>query len=433
LGDEFTYGVLAHEFQHMIHWFHDRNENSWLNEGFSELADQINGYDPGGFDLYFSNDADIQLTDWPNDSNAALPHYGASFLFISYFMDRFGENVTRAVVAAQENGMESFDTVFKQMNLSDNLSGEILSADEVFRDWTLANYLQDSAIGDGRFAYYSYPNLPAFYETEYFNECSLDWQERSVSQYGTDYIKFNCPESFTLTFQGSTEVNLLPVDAYSGNYAFWSNKGDQSDMTLTHYFDLSNIFGDINLQYRVWYDLETDFDYLYLEVSEDGASWKIVTTPSCSIDDISGNSYGCGYNGNSGGWMLEEVDLSEYAGKKIWLRFEYITDAVANGEGFLLDDISIPQINYWTDFEIDKGGWEENGFVRVQNRIPQTYLLSMIIKSEQIEVRELTLNPDQSLTTFVNVPPGTKGVILVISGNTRFTRIPASYRFKIEQ
>jgi immune inhibitor A len=33
LGDEFTYGVLAHEFQHMIHWYQDRNETSYLNEG----------------------------------------------------------------------------------------------------------------------------------------------------------------------------------------------------------------------------------------------------------------------------------------------------------------------------------------------------------------------------------------------------------------
>ena len=34
LGEEFTYGVLAHEFQHMIHWYQDRNETSYLNEGF---------------------------------------------------------------------------------------------------------------------------------------------------------------------------------------------------------------------------------------------------------------------------------------------------------------------------------------------------------------------------------------------------------------
>ncbi|NOH00904.1 MAG: hypothetical protein HND47_02460 [Chloroflexi bacterium] len=48
LGSDFTYGVLAHEFQHMIHWYNDLNETSWLNEGSSELASFINGFDPGG-------------------------------------------------------------------------------------------------------------------------------------------------------------------------------------------------------------------------------------------------------------------------------------------------------------------------------------------------------------------------------------------------
>ncbi len=41
LEDEFTYGVLAHEFQHMIHWNVDRNEESWVNEGMAELASFI--------------------------------------------------------------------------------------------------------------------------------------------------------------------------------------------------------------------------------------------------------------------------------------------------------------------------------------------------------------------------------------------------------
>ena len=64
----YTYGVLAHEFQHMIHWYRDRNESSWINEGFSELSTLLNGLDPGGFDYIYTSNPDLQLTDWPNDS-----------------------------------------------------------------------------------------------------------------------------------------------------------------------------------------------------------------------------------------------------------------------------------------------------------------------------------------------------------------------------
>ena len=35
LVGSYVYSVLAHEFQHMIHWNIDRNEEGWMNEGFS--------------------------------------------------------------------------------------------------------------------------------------------------------------------------------------------------------------------------------------------------------------------------------------------------------------------------------------------------------------------------------------------------------------
>ena len=73
LGEEFTYGVLAHEFQHMIHWYQDRNESSYLNEGFSEVAAFLNGYDIGGFDWLYSTNPDLQLNDWPNDQSKTAP------------------------------------------------------------------------------------------------------------------------------------------------------------------------------------------------------------------------------------------------------------------------------------------------------------------------------------------------------------------------
>ena len=73
LNDEFTLGVLAHEFQHMIHWHNDANEDNWMNEGSSELAAFLNGYDPGGFDSLFLSEPDLQLTSWAEGPGAAGP------------------------------------------------------------------------------------------------------------------------------------------------------------------------------------------------------------------------------------------------------------------------------------------------------------------------------------------------------------------------
>ena len=152
LDDPFTYGVLAHEFQHMIHWKVDRNETSWLNEGFSELSAFLSDYDPGGFDFLYTSNPDLQLNDWPNDPYETSPHYGAGFLFTTYFLDRFGEEATRAVVADPLNGLDSIDNSLEVINAIDPLTGKLISADDFFLDWAITNYLQDGSVADGRYA-----------------------------------------------------------------------------------------------------------------------------------------------------------------------------------------------------------------------------------------------------------------------------------------
>ena len=90
LDDEYTFGILAHEFQHMIHWYQDRNESSWVSEGFSELAVLLNNFYSGGFDALYTSQPDLQLNNWPDESQEdTTPHYGASFLFLHLFPGSF--------------------------------------------------------------------------------------------------------------------------------------------------------------------------------------------------------------------------------------------------------------------------------------------------------------------------------------------------------
>lgn len=432
LGEEYTYGVLAHEFQHMIHWYRDRNETSWLNEGFSELAAFLNGYDVGGFDYVYMADPDLQLTDWPNDPDATTPHYGASFLFVTYFLDRFGEKATQALVANTDNGMDSVDAVLASLGSVNKATGDPYEADDVFADWVVANYLRDKTVGNGQYVYHNYPYSPQAGDTEVISDCSSNWLDRTVNQYGVDYIRLQCNRPLTLSFEGSTQVGVLPMDPYSGQYAFWSNKGDESDMTLTRTFDFTDASGPLTLSYWTWYDIEEDYDYVYLVASEDGQKWQILTTPSGTAEDPSGNSYGWGYNGVTPGWVQEEVDLTQFAGKKVELRFEYVTDAAVNGEGFLLDDVAIPEIGYQEDFEDGDGGWVADGFVRIQNILPQTFRLSLITLGESIDVQSFTIDSGEKIRLPLNFGNDFDEAVLVVSGTTRFTRQLANYRFEFQ-
>lgn len=436
LDDEYTYGVLAHEYQHMIHWNTDRNETSWLNEGLSELATLLNGYVHTGFIYQYTSNPDHQLNDWPNH-DYTTPYYGAAFSFVTYFLERFGPEATQALVADPANGLDSIDNVLRLEGATDGQTGEQILADDVVLDWVITNYLGDGSVADGRYHFPQYGDqiYVRTYATENISSCSSSRETRDVNQYGVDYVNIRCADATTLHFEGSTSTQLIPQDAYSGDYAFWSNKGDESDMTLTREFDLRGVTGPISMDYYIWYNIEEDWDYGYLLASTNGGvTWDFLETPNGTGTNPTGGNFGWGYTGFSGGvepgsWIQESVDLSEYAGEQVLLRFEYITDAAVNGEGFMVDDISIPALNYFEDFEQGEGGWEPAGFARVQNLLPQNFRLALIRHGAETTVEILDVPADNRLAIDIAEDDD---VTLVVVGTTRFTRQTAIYRFWFE-
>lgn len=431
LAAEYTYSTLAHEFVHMIQFPSDRNEGTWMGEGFAEVGAFLNGYGVGGWDWAYAGDPDLQLTYWPGADGESGPHYGQSFLYLAYFLDRFGVDATKALNTNAENDLHSVDDTLADFNITDPQTGNLITADDVFMDWAAALYLMDKNVGDGRYTYYNYPEAPQTTDTEVISDCPQSPLDLSVNQYGIDYIKVDCAGDFTLHFSGSTIAGLLPVDAYSGRYAFWSNKGNESGMTLTREFDFTDVSKPITLSYQTWFDIEEDWDYLYLEASIDGQTWQIMKAPSSTDSNPSGASFGWAYTGQTNDWNLEEVDLSQFAGQKVQIRFEYLTDLAVNGEGLLLDDVRVDAVNYTSDFEADAGGWVAQGFVRVENILPQTYRLSLIVKGDTTTVTSIELNEDQTADIPLSLKAGEEAT-LIVTGTTRFTTSPAAYQIEIK-
>jgi len=430
LNDSYIYGTMAHEFQHMIHWYQDKNEESWVNEGFSMLAEHVNGYDTGGFDWEYMRNTDMQLNDWGGDVGQNGPHYGASFLFMVYFLDRFGEDATKAFVSHDENGFASLDAVFAELNIQNPTTGKLYTGNEFFADWVVANMLQDTGIENQRYDYISYSPY-SIDNTKTYYECPTSITG-DVFQYGVDYLSLACPGSYTVEFAGSEVVSLLPFNhPSSGENFFWSNLGDESNMRLTREFDLSQVSGLVELRFNTWYDLEEDYDYAYISASVDGTNWDILDSQNCTSLNPSGNSYGCGWNGQSDGWIDEAVDLSQYAGEKVTVRIDYVTDAAVNGKGMAIDDLRLDAVGYASDLESDEGGWLAEGFVRVQNTLPQSFSVSVIHAGNQPKVEQYQLEAGEKLTLDVEIGNSFDEVILVISGTTPVTREKATYQVEI--
>ena len=436
-GDPSLRYTLAHEFQHMIHGYHDVNEETWMNEGSSVLAQFLNGDRSVYFDSYFLGDPDLQLNTWSEGgvTDDPGPHYGAGFLFMAYFLDRFGNEATQAVVADEANGLRAVDDVLTEQSITED--GQQVTAVDVFADWVIANYLGDTSVGDGRYGYHEYSNAPKVSSpTDTFSDCPIN-QSLTVHQFAADYYQIQCSGQITINFTGSQQIRVIPTDPHSGRYAFWSHRNDKSDTTLTREFDLTSV-SSATLNYWAWWALEADYDYAYVEVSTDGGqTFTILDTPSCTTADPSGNSFGCGYNGNSGGgeeseWVEESVDLTPYAGQKILARFEYITDDAVNRAGLMVDDISVPELNYTEDFEADDGEWDGQGFVRIDNILPQNFVVQVIQgQGSGATVERLELDAANTGSVTLDIPSG-EAVTLVVSGVTAFTTEVASYQFEVK-
>jgi hypothetical protein len=427
-NSEFYDGTLAHEFQHMIHWVNDRNEDSWVNEGMSELASALNGFDPGGAEIAYSQKPDTQLTTWADPSEGNAEHYGAAYLFMAYFLDRFGEELTKSVVASRENGIVGFNAALAQAGRPERFA-------DVFADWLIANYLDNpKATADGRFGYSELdPYPPAVVETYRRYPVSASAQ---VSQYGADYIELRGRGSVTIQFEGQTRNRL--VDARpQGTYSWWSNRGDDSDATLTHAFDLRSA-RSATLSFSAWYDIEDGWDYAYVAVSTDGgAKWQLLRGKHTTDKNPVGNAFGPGWTGISGGgkspqWVQETMDLTAFAGKQILLRFEYVTDDAVNGPGLMVDDIAIPEIGYSDGGENGSAGWEAAGWVLTDNKLTQRWLVQLLqIGEDKITVERMDVGPDGRGRLTVDDLGELDGAILVISGLAPMTTEPAQYSYTI--
>ena len=374
--------VLAHEFQHMIHWRLDANEDAWVNEGASDLAEEISGGEwPQAAVRRFERRPDLQLNAWTDDDNEISAHYGASYLIMRYFLDRFGPKMLHALVQDQRDGIAAFDAVLAEAGISTTFN-------DLFADWVVANVLDAPELADGR---YGYPGIDVKVE----EQCQIyDYPysyEGEVHQYGADYLELfpSAAGPLRIAFRGAPEVRMVPNEPASGSFQWWSNRGDAGHAYLQRAFDLTQAT-TATLSFALWYDIEAGWDYAYIRASTDGGkSWRTLKGAHLMAYDPAGDALGPAYTGKSGVplgntadgeamWVEERLDLSEYCGSQVIVRFDYVTDEAVNRPGLCLDDIRLDAVGFFDDVESGEDEWQAVGFLRHDNRLRQSYIVQVV-------------------------------------------------------
>ncbi|MCS6939495.1 MAG: immune inhibitor A [Roseiflexaceae bacterium] len=427
-GSDAYNATLAHEFQHMIHWHRQPRSPTWFNEGLATLAEDLNGLGDNGAALAYLRNPDTQLTTWMPGSGVAR-HYGAAQLFMRYLYEQYAGDSR----PADWIGADAGNNLQALADLAARRRVDIASFADLFADWAVANIVNDPKAGDGRYAYRGLPARAATVQLE------PGPTSASVRQFGVDYLG-PLEGPLTLDFDGADTVQLVGALPAEGRFAWWSNRGDESVSTLTRRLDLRNV-SRATLTFRLWHELERDYDYAFVTVSTDGGRrWQTLPGITTRTDDPQGHNPGHGLTGISGApdaalgnargrWIDERIDLTPFVGQEVLLRFWVISDAAINGPGVLLDDMRIAEIDFADGAETDDGGWEARGFVRTSGILPQRWIVRLVLFDGD-ETRIIAPEIDHQGRVSVHVAAGQRAILLV-SGAAPFTTEPALYRINL--
>lgn len=158
--------------------------------------------------------------------------------------------------------------------------------------------------------------------------------------------------------------SLTSDDAYSPSTSFADSDGgdygnnDYKTWEYVNSIDLTNANNAMITFFAKW-EIEADYDYCQFQVSaNDGATWE----GQCGLYTVEGSS--TVWNGSvqpdgepvwegSSDWIQERIELSDYIGETIKVRFVFGSDGGVSQDGFYFDDFQLTVDGL--------GGLDENG------------------------------------------------------------------------
>ncbi len=374
-------GVVAHELEHMLMNYSDPGELSWVDEGLADVAAFLNGFDMTGSHLTYQQvfHRETSLTRW----GGGLENYGASFSYFTYLWEQAGGNgngsltpdltydgkagdlLIKLIFKEQADSMEGVQNAIDEFNAT--TGGHLRSAQDLFKDWAVAMYLDDEASSLWDLENFDLGPASNGWTVDIAND--LFWDDRGSYRgalpdakwdrlknrpagqalpFGVSYEKFLNPgPSVRIDFTGDESTRIAP---HTGDTHWWGGYQSQSDHTLA--LDRAVTGGD-TVTFWNWHFIEEGWDYGFVEANVDG-HWVTVPvtdvasgqTVSTNDDPHGNNTEGNGITGTSGGaYFVDEPTYRQYAvtvpDGATQLRWRYSTDAAYLDTGWFVDDVAV--------------------------------------------------------------------------------------------
>lgn len=174
------------------------------------------------------------------------------------------------------------------------------------------------------------PTKPELYDIQ-CNDGSYDIFWSPSSDYGGGSVSYTLKEMRNPLKVTEECVDLenwdnkgFSVVTGGPNSLYCFNSGGGPDL-ITSITTIAPILIEENEDLSFWkrHIMEPDWDYVYVEISEDGEEYTVLKT----------------YTGISDSWTHTTINLSAYEGQSVYIRFRYKSDFVISGSGFYVDDI----------------------------------------------------------------------------------------------
>ncbi len=253
---ETAMSTTAHEFQHMIHWNYIKDEESFFDEGWSLVAEVINGY-PLYSQSYYANESNHYLLDFRrDDATAVLNDYSRAARFALYLKEQFGVQLFKKFLENKIKGANGLIYTLQKLGITRSFA-------DILEDWFIANYLNNKNV-DPRWGY-SYPSLPKMKSILHPNPNIT--ATKSVYKYGVQYITFNNGKNLNIMFNNLGNNIKIKAIKLGNNFAAVEDISTSTDYSFS---DFGTAYNEITFAVYLVEQSETKTGPFNFSYSADG-------------------------------------------------------------------------------------------------------------------------------------------------------------------